>query len=598
MRVRALLALRDIGAGVRAAATGGAGGRHVDCRRVSRRGCRRVTLGAVMVAVTTPSLALLAPAASAEVPSCPVKPPSVNVRWHYSANGSAKSWSGTGGATCGKTITLGPQAMEGNLKVSPGATIKAGYDFTLPGNENPVTVSFTDAKVVFAVHCVSGATPSQPTFTLTFPNQSYSVSGSNWSPSGEQSSPLVYQGQIAAPNLCASGSGSHELRLDQGGTFSASMTIPPVGALYAMTNQLTNQIVVFARWGDGSIREVQRIATGGAGSPEGNPPFPQHHLDTDGAVKLTEDRKLLFAVNAGNNTVSSFTVGAQGLLTYVDSEPSGGIHPVSLDSHGGLLYVLNQLVNALGEEGNDISGLSYNSAGNMTPIPGSTRALATPFKSNNGFGFAEPLASQVIFSPNGQELTVPERTSNKFEGQLDTFAVEANGTPGPVNTSPSNAFIPFGLAWDSHGHLIVANAGSPFVNPQFQGSASSYSLSGTTLTPIGKASSTGLATCWVSITNNGEYAFMDSQKSNNLSRFAIGAGGQLTLLGIVPTSGPGADTALSSDSRYLYVLDVLNANGKEGALIDSYRVGSGGGLVKLAPTDPAIPDSASGLAAN
>src|SRR4029077_10063326 len=62
---------------------------------------------------------------------CSSKPPKVNVRWHYSVNGSSGSWSGTREAKCGQTITMGPQAMEGDLKVSPGAAIKAGYDFTL-----------------------------------------------------------------------------------------------------------------------------------------------------------------------------------------------------------------------------------------------------------------------------------------------------------------------------------------------------------------------------------------------------------------------------------------------------------------------------------
>jgi 6-phosphogluconolactonase (cycloisomerase 2 family) len=535
-----------------------------------------------------PSLALLTPAASAStgVPPCPANPPKVNVRWHYSANGSVGSWSKTGEAKCSQAITLGPQAMEGNLKVNPGATIKAGYDFTLPGNASPFTVSFTEGKVVFAVHCVSGATPSEPTFTVTLPDQSYFVSNANWYPSGVQSSPLVYQGETAAPDLCGGG----QLRLDQGGTFSAFMTIAaPVGALYAMTNQPQNQIVVFARWADGSIHEVQRVGTGGAGSLK-NPPFPQEHLDADSEIKLTGN--LLFAVNAGDDTVSSFSVSPQGLLKLVDRKPSGGHHPVSLDSHEGLLYIVNEL----DEAGKDLSGLRYTSQGKMTPIPGSTRSLATPFKSNNGFGFAEPLADQVIFSPDGRELTVPERTSNSFEGQIDTFAIAADGTLGPVKVNASNAFIPFSLACDSHGHLIVANAGSPFVNPQFQGSASSYSLSGTTLTPLDNESSEGNATCWVSITNDGKYAFMSNQKSNDLSRFEIGASGQLTLLGKVPTSGPGADTALSEDARYLYVLDVLNANGSHGALIDSYRVGPEGGLVHLATTDAGIPDSASGLA--
>ena len=84
------------------------------------------------------------------------------------------------------------------------------------------------------------------------------------------------------------------------------------GVLYAMTNQSPNQIVVFARGADGSIHEVQRVNTGGAGSPSNNPPFPQNHLDADNEIKLAQKGTLLFAVNAGDNTVSSFRVGPQG----------------------------------------------------------------------------------------------------------------------------------------------------------------------------------------------------------------------------------------------------------------------------------------------
>jgi 6-phosphogluconolactonase (cycloisomerase 2 family) len=233
----------------------------------------------------------------------------------------------------------------------------------------------------------------------------------------------------------------------------------------------------------------------------------------------------------------------------------------------------------------------------MRPIPHSTRSLATPYTSNNGFGFAEPLPSQVIFSPDGRELIVTERTSNAFQGQLDTFAIAANGTPGPVQVNATNAPIPFGMAWDGHGDLIVANAGPP-PPPFAMSSASSYGWSGTTLTPLYNVSSNASATCWVSITNNGKHAFMSSQLSNNVSSFAIAKSGQLTLLGQVPTSGHAADTALSSDSHYLYVLNVLNANGSGGALIDSYSVGSHGSLVHLATSDPGIPDSASGLASS
>jgi hypothetical protein len=154
-------------------------------------------------------------------PGCPANPPKVNVRWHYNAEGSSGSWSNTQEAPCGKTLTMGPQAMEGNLKVTPGKKIKAGYDFTLPGNNKPFMVMFSEAKVVFKVRCVSGKPPSEPTFTVALPKQFYSVNTSNWYPTGDQSSPLSYQGEREVPNLCAGG----QLNLGEGGTFSALVTL-------------------------------------------------------------------------------------------------------------------------------------------------------------------------------------------------------------------------------------------------------------------------------------------------------------------------------------------------------------------------------------
>jgi YVTN family beta-propeller protein len=142
-----------------------------------------------------------------------------NFRWHYSAGGSAGGWSGTQTATCPGGLTMGPQAMEGNLIVSPGETLSAGYDFTLPSNKAALTLAVRSVKVVFTVACVNKATPSQPTFTVTMPDQSYSVTNSQWYPSGDQSSNLVYQGSTAVPNLC----GGAQMSLQKGGTFTATL---------------------------------------------------------------------------------------------------------------------------------------------------------------------------------------------------------------------------------------------------------------------------------------------------------------------------------------------------------------------------------------
>src|SRR5580765_170309 len=103
-----------------------------------------------------------------------------NFRWHYSAHGTSGSWSGTQTGHCGSPLTMGPQAMEGDLKVSPGTELIAGYDFTVPGNKTSVSVTVTNPQVVFTVRCVSGAAPSQSTFTVSMANRTYSATDSQW----------------------------------------------------------------------------------------------------------------------------------------------------------------------------------------------------------------------------------------------------------------------------------------------------------------------------------------------------------------------------------------------------------------------------------
>ena len=362
------------------------------------------------------------------------------------------------------------------------------------------------------------------------------------------------------------------------------------GAAYTETNEPDNKVVVYRRGADGSLTEIQRVDTGGAGV-NGNPPFGQGFLDSNGAVELTRNGRLLFVVNAGDDTISSFRVKGNGRLKLVDTAPSGGDHPTSIDTRKGLLYVLNV-------DSNDISGLRYSKKGKLTPLSNSTRELATPQGTIPGAGLPTPFADQVLFSPNGKVLTVPERLSNGFMGQLDTFRIGSDGRPGQAQANASNGFIPFGMEWDNHGHLIVANGGPP---PNFSpGSGSSYSLSGTTLTPIDNQLAGDDATCWLAITNNGKYAFMINQppgRHGSVSRFAISHDGHLTLLGITPTSGSSADTALSRNSKYLFVQNIILPGETGNATIDRYRVASDGGLTHLGLVDSGVPGSASGFAA-
>jgi probable HAF family extracellular repeat protein len=121
-----------------------------------------------------------------------------------------------------RRLTMGPQAMEGDLKVAPGTKLNVGYDFTIPGSHPADYVSFLGSHVDFAYTCTSG--PNNGTFTVNIADATNIVdpAGSpSWYPSGNQNDPSVYQGEISVPNVCPAGA---LVRLQQGGTFSTGVT--------------------------------------------------------------------------------------------------------------------------------------------------------------------------------------------------------------------------------------------------------------------------------------------------------------------------------------------------------------------------------------
>jgi hypothetical protein len=101
------------------------------------------------------------------------------------------------------------------------------------------------------------------------------------------------------------------------------------GHLYIQTSELHNAVIDFQRGADGTITEADRVLTGGAGSGSFNYRATPPGLIVEGAnsVLMTPDLRLLFAINGGDNSVSSFEVAENGKLTLVDVKRTG--NPVS-----------------------------------------------------------------------------------------------------------------------------------------------------------------------------------------------------------------------------------------------------------------------------
>ena len=114
------------------------------------------------------------------------------------------------------------------------------------------------------------------------------------------------------------------------------------GAVYVLTNQVSNAVAAFDRAPDGTLTQVGTFSTGGAGNPVAQPGDPPTDpLASQGALILSDNNKLLFAVNAASNEISVLSVGKDS-LTLVDKVSSGGVRPISLTVHGNVLYVLNE----------------------------------------------------------------------------------------------------------------------------------------------------------------------------------------------------------------------------------------------------------------
>lgn len=332
------------------------------------------------------------------------------------------------------------------------------------------------------------------------------------------------------------------------------------GAVYTLTNSpFGNAVAVFDRAGDGSLTEAGSYPTGGLGTGGG--------LGSQGAVVLSRDGGRLFAVNARSNTISAFDVGEHGLeLENVVS--SGGTLPISVTTHGKLLYVVNAGGTAT------ISGFTVDKDG-LTPLAGSTRAL--------GAGTAGP--AQVSFTPDGGTLVVTEKASNT----IDTFAVDADGYAGPPTTSTSIGGTPFGFDFDLRGNLLVSDAA---------GAASSYAVSpsGALAAITAPVLTHQAAPCWLVASKNGRYAYTANAGAGTITGFAVDQEGGLSLLdasGATASLGAGShplDEAVAENGRYLYVLvDGLHQ-------LAGFRIAEDGSLSPAASV-AGLPVGAAGLAA-
>lgn len=297
--------------------------------------------------------------------------------------------------------------------------------------------------------------------------------------------------------------------------------------LYTESNESSsNNILVYQINHNGSLQWSSSAISGGAGSGTG--------LGSQGAVVLSSDHNWLFAVNAGNNSVSSFRIRKDGSLKLTSTKNTWGKMPVSVTVHGNMLYVLNH--------GSDnIHGFWIGNDGMLMDISNSTKSLS-------GSGVDAP---QISFTPNGDFLIVPEKATNK----IGTFKMMNDGSPanGIFNASVGNT--PFGFGF-SRDYLVISNAE---MGSAGAGSGTSYMVqwNGHLKDVNGARPDYQTAPCWVAMTAYGRFAYMTNTTTNNISSYYVAPWGGLYLVesnaGVTGT-GP-LDIVVAENNYFVYALN-------------------------------------------
>jgi DNA-binding beta-propeller fold protein YncE len=322
----------------------------------------------------------------------------------------------------------------------------------------------------------------------------------------------------------------------------------PAGAVFVQTDDPGgNAVVAYDRDADGSLRQAGSYRTGGRGGVLGGSVVD--HLASQGSLTYDRKHQLLYAVNAGSDTITVFRVDGDRLARR-QVLPSFGDFPVSITTDGKLVYVLNA------RRGGSIQGYARVGA-HLVPVPHWHRRLgldpdATPeFTTTPG---------EVAFTPDGDALIVTTKANGNA---VDVFGIDRRGgpSPRPVTTVLPDA-VPFAVAFDGHGNLAVAEAGPNAV--------ATFSLDHRgALEPIAQALTGQAATCW--IVNVGGRLYLSNAGSGTVSAFD----GALEPIGLTATRGGTVDAAASSDGRFLYV-----QTGAAGG-VDAFRVGSDGRLTPV-----------------
>ncbi len=319
----------------------------------------------------------------------------------------------------------------------------------------------------------------------------------------------------------------------------------------------SNSIYAFSRGSDGNLKPIpgSPFLTGGAGVQYSGPNLGP--LDSDQEIITNPQQTLLFAVNAGSDSIAVFHIGENGALKPVDGSPfpSGGNDPVSLALAGSTLFIANQSGDFARPSTilPNYTTMRVEEDGNLVPISNDTNDTSRPFQST--VSVAAGSSPSQAYLASGTNLLFG---ADFLGGLLQQFQLDGQGQlhPLPPIALPASEFgsttprLPLGL-WSSPKQPILYVG---YVTANKMG-VYRYNEEGA-LDFLRTVPNAGQGICWIRVNKSGTRIYTSDTATNQISVYDSTDPEEpvetqtLTLAGV----GNAFQISLSADGKSLFAL--------------------------------------------